>query len=171
MYFKRYPTITYPFYINGKLVAKKVTDITINVRIVNDILANITSYDEYDMGEGETPEIVAERAYGSPLYHWVIMITNQRFDYKEDFPLSNYELEQYIFNKYGQTGQYETHHFVDGDGNIVNEGNKNVYGETEVTYPISNYQYEADLNESKRRIKLISQENLFRILAQFKSLI
>jgi hypothetical protein len=99
------------------------------------------------------------------------MITNQRFDYKEDFPLSNYELEQYILNKYGITGQYDPHHYIDGDGNIVNNGNKNVYGETEVTYPISNYQYEADLNESKRRIKLISQENLFRILAQFKNLI
>ncbi len=171
MYFKRYPTITYPFYINGKLVAKQVTDITINVRIINEILANITSYDEYDILDGETAEIIAERAYGSPLYHWVVMITNQRFDYREDFPLSNYELEQYILNTYGALGQYDTHHFVDVNGNIVNEDNKDVYGDTQITYPISNYQYEVDVNESKRRIKLISQENLFRILAQFKNLI
>ena len=172
MYFAKFPIITYPFEINGKLVGKQVTDITLNVRIIRTILQNITVYDEYDMREGETIEIVSEKAYGSPLYHWAIMIANDRYDYVNDYPLSQYELEQYTIKKYGSwEAAQDAHHYVDINGNIVNSGNKNVYGITEVTYPISNYDHEIQVNESKRRIKLISSQNLFRILAQFKSLI
>jgi hypothetical protein len=242
MYFAKFPTITYPFEINGKLTAKTVTDITINVRIIKEILANLTLYDEYDIKEGDTPEIIAEKVYGSPLYHWVLMITNDRFDYTTDFPLTTYELEQYVLRKYGgpiklRTTQavtnsttvhvesttglivgtsfnyrptpsaslivtyiteilndksftvsdtitslpintlvnahpvYGVHHYEDDKGNIINKGNINVYGIASVERIISNYDYEARLNESKRRIKLISPENLFRILAQFKSLV
>lgn len=171
MYFKKFPTIVYPYEINGVITAKKVTDITINTRIIKEILANITAYDEYDILDGETPEIIAERAYGSPLYHWVIMITNERFNYLEDFPLSTYDLEQYVLNKYGIEGQYDVHHYIDANGNIVNENNVDAWGDEQLTTAVTNFEYEAALNESKRRIKLISSENLFRILAQFRNLI
>ena len=172
MYFQQFPTISYPFEINGKLVAKAVTDITLNVRIINMILQNITSYDSYDIQDGETPEIIAELAYGSSLYHWVLMIANQNFDYVNDWPQPQYELEQYILKKYGSWAAADApHHYVDANGWIVNQGNKNVYGETEVTYPVSNFDYEVSVNESKRRIQLIAPQDLFRILAQFKNLI
>lgn len=218
MYFDKFPSILYPYEINGEMVYKQVTDITINVRITKAILQYVTSYDEYDMKEGETPEIVAERAYGSPLYHWVVMICNDRYDYLDDFPLPQYELEQYIINKYGSWAKaQETHHYIDANGftvsaplvtatNIVADelykieysGNTNftligaanndvgtIFTATGpgtgtgvvipeapiIPYPVSNYQYEVDVNESKRRIKLISSQNLFMILGQFKSLI
>lgn len=218
MYFQKFPTILYPYDINGEIVYKQVTDITINVRIAKAILQYVTSYDEYDMKEGETPEIVAERAYGSPLYHWVIMICNDRYDYLDDFPLPQYELEQYIIDKYGSWAKaQETHHYIDSNGYIVSAphivateivadelykieysgntvftnigapdnnvgtiftatgpgtGTGVVIPEAPITpYPVSNYQYEVDVNESKRRIKLISSQNLFQILGQFKSLV
>lgn len=171
MYFKKFPTIVYPFEINGVTTAKKVTDITINTRIIKEILANITAYDEYDIKDGETPEIIAEKAYGSPLYHWVIMITNERFNYLEDFPLSSVDLENYVVEKYGLEGQYQVHHYVDANGNIINQNNIDAWGMEQLGTAVTNYDYEASLNESKRRIKIISQENLFKILAQFRSLI
>ena len=120
MYFSKFPIIYYPYEINGELIYKQVSDITINVRLTKALLEYATTYDIYDMKEGETPEIIAERAYGSPLYHWVVMICNERYDYLNDFPLSNYDLEQYIIRKYG-TWEYalQTHHYVDEDGFIV----------------------------------------------------
>ena len=172
MYFAKFPIITYPFEIDGKLVSKQITDITLNVRIIKSILQNITSYDEYDLKEGETIEMISEKAYGSPLYHWVIMIANERYDYVNDYPLSQYELEQYVLRKYGSwPDAQDTHHYIDDNGNIVNYENKDVFGITTTIHSVSNYEYESQINESKRRIKLISPENLFRIMAQFKSLI
>lgn len=159
MYFKEFPNFLYDFKINGRNETKIVKDITQNVRVINEILSNVTLYDEYDIRDGETPEIIAEKIYGSPLYHWVIMICNHKFDYINDFPLPSYELEQHITEKYGAGNEYNTHHYVDSDGNIVDS--------TQGT-SVSNYQFEDDENEKKRRIKLISPELLQTIIKNFK---
>lgn len=170
MYFEQFPTITYPFEINGQMVAKRVTDITVNVRVFEALLQYSTAYDEYDIVDGETPEIISEKVYGSPLYHWVIMIINQRYDYVKDFPLPQYEFEQYVKDKYGEENMYDVHHYVDSNGFIVNQDNVNLDDEFDAV-SVSNYEYEIEVNESKRRIKLISSANLFQILAQFKNLL
>ena len=99
MYFQSFPTILYDFQVNGKTEYKIVTDVTENVRIRTQILANVTLYDEYDIRDGETPEIIAEKVYGNPLYHWVVMLCNERYNYVDDFPLSTYNLEKYINDK------------------------------------------------------------------------
>jgi len=164
MYFKKFPKFLYDFKINGENKVALVKDITQNVRVRTQILENITLYDEYDIRDGETPEIIAEKIYGSPEYHWVVMLCNQRFDYINDFPLSTYNLEEHITQKYGAGNEYNTHHWIDTNGNWVHEG---ASGATSV----SNYQYEDDENEKKRRIKLISPELLQTILKNFKELI
>ena len=64
MYFKEFPKFLYRFNINNKNKDIIVKDITQNVRVRKEILANITLYDEYDIRDGETPEIIAEKVYG-----------------------------------------------------------------------------------------------------------
>jgi hypothetical protein len=162
MYFDNFPTFLYPFKVNNKTEFKLVTDISQNVRVRKEILANITLYDEYDIREGETPEIIAEKVYGSPLYHWVIMLCNERYNYVDDYPLTQYELEKHITAKYGSGNEYDTHHYINANGNIVDS--------TQGT-SVSNYDYETSLNESKRRIKLISPTLLNTILKNFKDII
>ena len=162
MYFDNFPTFLYPFKINNKTEYKLVRDISQNVRVRKEILANVTLYDEYDIREGETPEIISEKVYGSPLYHWVVMLCNERYNYVDDYPLTQYELEKHITAKYGSGNEYDTHHYIDTNGNIVDS--------TQGT-SVSNYDYETDLNESKRRIKLISPTLLNTILKNFKDII
>lgn len=103
MYFDKFPKLLYPYNINNKQEYKIVTDITRNMRVMKEVMSNITIYDEYDMQDGETIEMTADKVYGSPFYHWVIMIVNDRYDYKNDFVLSIEELEKYIETKYGFT--------------------------------------------------------------------
>jgi hypothetical protein len=162
MYFKKFPKFLYDFKINGENKVALVKDITQNVRIRTQILENITLYDEYDIKDGETPEIIAEKIYGSPEYHWVVMLCNHRFDYINDFPLSTHNLEEHITQKYGAGNEYNVHHYIDSNGNIVDSSQGT---------PVSNYQFEDDENEKKRRIKLISPELLQTILKNFKELI
>ena len=97
MYFQNFPSFLYGYQINGKTEYKLVTDVTENVRLRTQILSNITLFDEYDIRDGETPELIAEKVYGNPLYHWVIMICNEKYNYIDDFPLPIHQLETYIF--------------------------------------------------------------------------
>jgi hypothetical protein len=172
MYFDNFPKILYDFDINGKTEFKLVRDISQNVRVRKEVLANVTLYDEYDIRDGETPEIIAEKVYGSPMYQWVVMLCNEKYNYVDDFPLPAYELEKHIYNKYGSIEEVNApHHFVDPNGNIVDEFAIDVYENAVITTPVSNHDYEVSLNESKRRIKLISPSLLNTILKNFKDLI
>jgi hypothetical protein len=78
----------------------QIKDITVNVRFVTEFLSNITQYDLYDLRDGETPEILAERFYGAATYHWAIMLANDRYDYINDFPIASNVFEEYVYQKY-----------------------------------------------------------------------
>jgi len=122
MYFKQFPQIYYDFpQINTSDTELQIlTDITTNVRFRKQVLENVTLYDEYDILEGETPEMVAEKVYGNPELHWVIMLANQRYDYLKDFPMSSRELEEYCIDKYGVDNLDKVHHYE--KDNLVVEG-------------------------------------------------
>jgi hypothetical protein len=164
MYFKEFPAFLYEFDIKGKPTAVTIKDITRNIRFRRDVLSNITVFDEYDILDGETPEHIAEKVYGDSGYHWVIMLSNDRYDYIADFPLTTVVLEKYIVDKYGVSNEYATHHYVDANGFIVNS-------DTSGATSVSNYQYEELHNESKRRIKIIPKSTIDIILKNFKDLI
>ena len=155
--------MVYPFNINGEDQGILVRDITTNLRVKKEILDSVTLYDEYDIVDGETPEMIAEKVYGNPLYHWIIMLLNERFDYVDDFPKDYYTLQKSIDAKYGDTAN-DIHHYEDENGYTVSS-------DYPLARPISNRTYEEELNESKRRIKLISPSVLPVILKNFEELL
>lgn len=153
--------ITPPYgIIKKETKAFAMTDITRNIRFRRDILSQITVYDEYDIVDGETPEIIAEKVYGNSQYHWIVMLANDIYDYKADFPLTQLALDKFVEDKYGDQAD-AIKHYVDASGYIVNQ---DVAGAT----PVSNRQYEETVNESKRRIKLVSKDLIATILKNFK---
>lgn len=162
-YFNRFPEIFYNFNVKGKDTLFILRDITVNFRILRKALENVTLYDEYDIVDGETPEMVSEKVYDNPNYHWAIMIANQRFDYVNDWVLPYDRLEQYCKDKYGEEAVFYTHHYEDADGYVVND-------DYPMATPISNLEYESRINESKRRIKIISKTLIQQLTDEFTKL-
>jgi len=170
MYFKEFPTFLYDFRYGNSANTKTslVKDITRNIRFRRDILSTITMYDEYDIEDGETPEIIAEKMYGNPEYHWIIMLANNRYDYITDFPLDEVSLVKHIEAKYGED-RYAVHHYeaqvdADADNHVVNSDYPGAY-------PVSNDEWERRINEEKRRIKIISPSLVSAILKNYKDLL
>ena len=168
MYFNKFNKGLYDFNINGKTESIAVIDITKNTRVLKEVLANITLYDEYDVQDGETPEIIAEKFYGNALYHWVILLVNERYDGILDFPQPDRVIEKLITEKYGDGHEYDVHHYekdvnLDGIFYVVSAGTP---GAIEVT----NHDYEFGLNESKRRIKLISPSLVQQVVNEYNNL-
>lgn len=173
MYFKEFPNIFYDFKYDGTNETKVsvVTDITRNIRFRKEILENVVMYDSYDIEDGDTPEIIAEKVYGNPQYHWIIMLANGAYDWTSDFPLEYQSLQKHIEDTYGtaaddirhwetQTVGYDS----DEDWHIVNS---NYPGAVSIT----NRQYEERKNEEKRRIKIVSPDVVSVILKQYKDLL
>lgn len=162
MYFKNFPRLYYPFYVKGEDTFALVKDITINVRFVKEFLSNITLYDYYDIKDGETPEILSERFYDTPMYHWIIMLVNERYDYINDFPLPYPELQRYVEDKYGAENIYNTHHYENAQGYVVND-------DYPLATPISNLLYEERINEEKRQIKIVDKRIIEQVASEFYS--
>ena len=121
MYFSNFPKIYYDFpQDDSSTVLQVLTDITANVRVRKQVLENITIYDEYDIQDGETPEIIAEKAYGNAELHWLIMLVNQRYDYLKDFPMTSYELQEYVLQTYGADNINNYHHYE--KDNVIVDG-------------------------------------------------
>lgn len=164
-YFTKFPTMLYDFIVNNQRVFYMVRDITINVRFRKELLTNVVQYEHYDIQDGETPEIISEKFYGTPHYHWVIMILNEKYDYVDDFPLSTFELENFITAKYGAGHEHDINHWEDPNTGYI------VDSDFPGAVYVDNYNYETQVNEAKRRIKIIAPELLSVILKQFDELI
>lgn len=161
MYFRGFKKLLYDFKVGNREEVKVVTDITKNVRFRTALLENITVYDIYDMRDGETPEIVAEKFYGNAQLHWIIMLVNNRYDYISDFPLNVYQMEKFIEDKYGNK-KFDPHHY-ELNGYIVDQF-------TVGALSVSNADFEYTLNDKKRSIKIIRPAFATKIALEFDTL-
>jgi hypothetical protein len=162
-YFNYLPEIFYNFPIGDGEKVVVVRDITANVRVFKKVLDNVTLYDEYDIVDGETPEIVSEKLYGTPDFHWALMIFNERYDYIKDWVLPYDRLVQYSKDKYGNDNIYQIHHYEDENGYVVND-------DYPLATPIDNITYEEGINEEKRRLKVVSKAIIQQMMNEFQKL-
>jgi hypothetical protein len=168
-YFQKFPLVKYNFAIAGEATREYlVTDILRRVKISNMDIRAAGAFDIYTITEGDTPEIVSDKYYGTPYYHWLILMVNDVIYGLDGFPKAQYDLEQYCIAKYGEIGMYGTHHYEDAAGSQVNAivvgESLNVFDPVTMTWVlspistytnVSNYEYEEHLNENKRMIYLL----------------
>jgi hypothetical protein len=63
-------------------------------------MQNISSYEKYVIRDGDKPETLAEKAYGNPEAHWIILYANDILDPHYDWPMDNRTFDKYIVKKY-----------------------------------------------------------------------
>lgn len=112
---------------------------------------------DYIIRHDYTPQHVADAYYGDPHLDWIIFLANRVINPYFAWPLTNFELEAYIENKYGSlvvAGGIWVNH-KDQDGVAINEFQYNaLLGHTRETA----YEHEHYLNNEKRKIKLIDAD-------------
>ena len=167
MYFQYFPTDIYDPTGNGS--AKLATNILKRVRLRVNVKKELVMLDKYDVKEGETPEIVADKHHGSPLYHWVIMLVNNMSDVNHDWVKSTRQMQSYLSDKYTDAQLDEVHHYEipqsSGDTSITIQVPQGTDGAT----PITNITYEMELNESKRSIDLLRNNYLSAFIDEFEN--
>lgn len=158
MYFSNFPYTYYSLYDGANV--QIITNVMLRAVVNEDVKNNLSLYDEYDVIDGDTPEIVADKFYNNPQYHWIILHMNDMIDPRYDWPLSTYNLQQYVESKYGSGNSAAIHHYVNANGYQVNAN-------TAGAVSISNFQYEEEVNESKRRIKVLKPSYVSTVVADF----
>lgn len=106
-----------------------LTNLLVRVNVIPDLLKNPLLFYSYDIKDGETPEIIASKYYGSVDNFWVVMFSNQLMDPQWSWPLSYSAFNSYIIDKYGsiQNAQSQLSHYekkivkTDTYGNLTND--------------------------------------------------
>ena len=112
-YFQLFPKIQYN--IQGSRYSNRqiATNIFFRIRFIREVLGNISSYYDYIIPDGDTPEILADKIYGDPEAHWVILLANDIIDPQYDWPLNTRDFDKFIISKYGSlsTAKITYHHY------------------------------------------------------------
>ena len=158
MYFRSFP-VTY--YTNDdKSTVQILQNLLLRNVVDQEIKDNFSLFDEYDVKDGDTPEILAFNLYGDSNLHWLILHYNEILDPRFDWCFNEFDLNRFVAGKY--TDPDAIHHYEDANKNIVDSDE---VGAT----PISNYTYESRLNEERRRIRLLKPAYVEEIVTEFKS--
>lgn len=109
----RFPKVLYD--INGRKLTNydTVTDLSFRFSIIKDAIKSVSSYYDYVIRDGETPEILADRVYDDPEGYWVILYANDIYDPQYDWPLDSNAFKRFIISKYGSTqaAKSNIHHY------------------------------------------------------------
>lgn len=158
MFFRNIPLINYS--LDAGQTAFLATDIFRRVKSDYDNVKTSLAYDEYDIREDETPEILADQLYNNPQLHWIILVVNEIIDPRWDWPLDTQSLEDFITEKYGDA-KNDVRYYVNNDGDVVHSSYAGV------KTPVTNYDYEVSENETKRRIWVLKAQYVPAFITSF----
>jgi len=97
-YFSRFPLTQYN--LSTGIESDIVTNLLVRFAVEKNIKDNSLLYTNYDIREGDTPEIIASKIYDSPERHWMVLLANDIIDVESDWPLTQNALSKYIDEKY-----------------------------------------------------------------------
>ena len=131
-YFRELPNLQYQSpYSNRISSASYITAKNIFRRMkIRDDLKNIFSvFNKYEIDDGDRPDTVALDLYGKSNLDWVVLITANIINVRDEWPLSSKELYDFTVSRYGLTEinkvrHYETREVKDSRGVIVQPSGK-----------------------------------------------
>ena len=211
-FFSYYPKT---FYTSNNNTAglESVTNLITRFKFEEGIKQNSGAAYEYNIQDGDTPEIIADKYYGDVEKHWVVLLFNDIVDPQFDWPLDSRQIIEYIDKKYTANGAANTT-VQSGIAWALSENNVQAYFKIITTTSFDNtqkieklqvdqntyaniaatttsyttqagesvtisitketqsyYNYEINLNESKRGIKLLKREFIDTLNKEFKRVI
>lgn len=101
MYFSKFPVVEYPIKDGSSIRYVYARNILRRIALSENIKSGEGIFIEYSVKDGERPEHIAERIYGSPTYHWLILLSNEIIDAYHGWYKSGFVMEDYIQKKYG----------------------------------------------------------------------
>jgi hypothetical protein len=98
-FFESFPLISYT--LDDSDSTQVVTDIFRRAILSKEFLDNNSYFETIDILDGETPEELSFRYYGTQNLHWLILMTNNIIDPRFNWPLSSDDLYKLVVSKYG----------------------------------------------------------------------
>ena len=178
-YFRKIPDFQYV----SRLPDAKISDyITVkNIFKKNelrpDIFYDSTVFTDYQIKGDDRPDNVAFDVYKDSSLDWLVLLANNIINIQTEWPLLQNDFDRFLLDKYGtyekmhEIRHYETQEIRDSSGVVMVPEGLQVSPDYSITYwddtirgyavetdapqPVTNYQYEMDIENRKRNIKIL----------------
>ena len=169
MYFQNFPLIPYDSVGDGQY--KLVTNLLKRVALRAKVKTNTALFDTYDVQEGQTPEMIADKLYGDPNLHWIIMYVNNITDRYHQWPLTTPQFLAFLNDKYSNPDGL--HHYeitqTSGDTTVtIDIGTDNTDHATATL--ITNREFEEKRQDTLRSIRLLDPAYVDQFVEEFENL-
>jgi len=188
-YFRYLPEVDY---VNRLPDAKigdyiKVKNLFKKGKLRDDIFQDLSFFTKYKIVGNDRPDNVAFEVYDDASLDWVILLCNNILNVQTEWPMEQNNFDAYMLDKYGDYDtfysgihHYETIEVRNSDGFLIVPAGLQVQSDYTVSFydvrsdsqvdarniivPVTNYEYEINLEENKRNIFVLKQEYLGIIL-------
>ena len=184
-YFRSIPSTSYDIWGTEPRNYQSVTNIMKRVKFKPEVLEDISEYYPYFVRDGERPDIISYNQYETVAFAYLIILINDVQDPIFDWPLSTQQFEQFITNKYGSLDSAMTttkNYYQIVRAEVPRTGtservpevkfivDETTYNSLDITLRTSqtNYDWEDELNNDKKEIRLISPDFIHDIDYQVK---
>lgn len=97
MYFQRFPFVEYNF---GDNEANTVfPNITSYIDMIDQLKSEVAFYEKYTILDGDRPDVVSQKLYGTPDYHWTFFFMNDGLR-ESGWPLPEREMRELVKKRY-----------------------------------------------------------------------
>ena len=190
-YFDLFPDVLLPSHSSKRNSNKdfvRVKNLFKRGKIREDFFQNATTFNKYAIIGDERPDQVAYKLYKDQTLDWVVMLSNNMINVRDEWPMSQYDFQRYLDNKYdkvqlSQIHHYETEEIRQPDGMLILQAGLHVdanftykysyigkqYSVNNVTGVI-NFEHEVKKNDEKRSIYIIRNEYLNVIIEDMRDI-
>ena len=190
-YFDLFPNVELPSY-SEKRSSSYDTIIVKNLfkrgKVREDFFQNVTAFNKFMVEGDDRPDNVAYQLYEDDQLDWVVLLSNNIINVRDEWPMSQYDFQRYIDNKYdpvqlGQIHHYETKEIRLPDGVLALQAGLEVDANFTFSYSyestdynvndvisISNLEYEIKKNDDKRSIYVIRPEYVNIIISDMREI-
>ena len=192
-YFNELPNLDYLSQLpdaNSNETYITVKNLFKRAKLRTDIVNVITAFEYYQIEDNQRPDVIAQKLYGDAELDWVILITNNITNIREEWPLSNQNLYNHMIEKYetenalSSIHHYETTEVKDEYNRLVVPSGLQVDANYSITYSkldnalvtvspvksVTNYEYEVDKNEKKRLIRILKPQYLSVVITDMRNI-
>lgn len=157
-FFQYFPKMTYEFECANTSFQLDMTNITVRFIIMERLKQHVTVLYDYIVQDGERPDTVAHKLYGSPDHTWIVLLVNNIMSLY-DWPLTTAEFERYIVSRYGSQAAAQAQTlYRTTDGYFVDYQSYLQLPVAQRGTSTSAYDDELEKNEAKRRIRVVPAE-------------
>ena len=191
-YFRELPNLQYQSPYTSRISSSTYVtakNIFRRMKIRDDLKSVFTVFKKYEIDDGDRPDTVARDLYGKSNLDWVVLITANIINVRDEWPLSDKEVYDYTVSKYGLTEINEIHHYETKEiknsrGVVVLRSGEIVGADFSVSYydgrnitttpsntvrGVTNLEYEVVENQKKRSINILRREYLQQFLNDIRN--